>query len=197
MSDQKIQDFQKALEAYKPDDEEKDFHARMLALLQKGPVAFSRDFLEAHFTASAWILETATPAVLLLHHRKLDRWLQPGGHADGNLHLGKVASQEALEETGLELGPMPLGAIFDVDVHRIPEHNGVPAHDHYDVRYLFLLSSKTRLKANHESKELAWVPLLEVAEKTGQEPSILRLIRKSEALLRDHPMPRDGHTNDL
>ena len=190
MNDQKIQDFQKALEAYKPDDEEKDFHARMLALLQKGPVAFSRDLLEAHFTASAWIVETSTPSVLLLHHRKLDRWLQPGGHADGNMHLGIVACKEALEETGLVLGPMPLDAIFDVDIHRIPEHKGVPAHDHYDVRYLFLLSSKARLKANHESKELAWVLLSEVAEKTGQEPSILRLIRKSEALLR-------GHTNDL
>lgn len=197
MSAKSIKAFQKALEAYKPGKEEASFQARMLALLQKGPLAFSRELLEGHFTASAWILETTTPAVLLLHHRKLDRWLQPGGHADGNPDLGMVACQEALEETGLELGPKPPDAIFDLDIHRIPELKGVPAHEHFDVRYLFLLNKKTIPKPNHESRDIAWIPLTEVAEKTGHEPSILRLISKSLSLLNGHPALGDGLTNDL
>jgi 8-oxo-dGTP pyrophosphatase MutT (NUDIX family) len=189
MSAIELKDFQRALEAYMPEEEEEDFRIRMLTLLQKGPLAFSREMLSAHFTASAWIVETSTPSVLLLHHRKLDRWLQPGGHADGELQLGKVAHKEALEETGLNLPPVPLEAIFDLDIHQIPEHKGIPAHHHYDVRFLFLLPQKSEVKANHESRALAWVPLDEVAEKTGEEPSILRLVRKSRAVL--HGKPKD------
>jgi 8-oxo-dGTP pyrophosphatase MutT (NUDIX family) len=108
---------------------------------------FDRAIAEGHLTGSAIIVSADGEGTLLLHHRKLDRWLQPGGHADPGEATGEaVALREALEETSLpELvlhprAPRPL----DVDVHDIPARGPEPAHEHLDLRYLVLAPAGAR-----------------------------------------------------
>jgi 8-oxo-dGTP pyrophosphatase MutT (NUDIX family) len=105
--------------------------------------------------------------------------LQPGGHADGELDLAQVACKELLEETGLDFPKPSLDAIFDIDIHLIPEHKGVPKHAHYDVRYLFISPILQAPILNAESKAIHWVPLAEVSSLVNSEASILRMVHKS------------------
>src|SRR5690606_30691327 len=111
--------------------------AAFLALLQtahREPV-FTRSALVGHFTGSAWLVDRSGMRVLLTHHRKLDRWLQLGGHADGEEDLARVALREAAEESGLR--DLAVDAdIFDIDRHRIPARGDEPGHWHYDVRHV-------------------------------------------------------------
>src|SRR5437899_1557771 len=114
--------------------EEKSIKTLFLDLLHH-PRAYHRDHLPGHITGSSWIVNEDFTKVLLILHAKLGRWLQPGGHADGDEHVLNVAMREAEEETGLSkltlLGP----GIFDLDVHPIPARKDFAAHDHYDVRF--------------------------------------------------------------
>jgi 8-oxo-dGTP pyrophosphatase MutT (NUDIX family) len=99
--------------------------------------------------------------VLLLHHRKLDRWLQPGGHGDPGETTGEqVALREAFEESGIAglsldaAAPRPL----DVDVHDIPAHGEEPAHEHLDLRYVVRAPESARVSpALAELHEIRWV----------------------------------------
>ena len=75
--------------------------AEFAGLLRDGDAAFLRRRLDGHFTASAWLVSADGRRALLTHHRKLDRWLQPGGHADGDRDLARAALREAEEEIGL------------------------------------------------------------------------------------------------
>ena len=118
-----------------------------LALLAEGGEAFRRERLAGHFTASAWVVAADGARTLLTHHRKLGLWLQPGGHADGDTELPRAALKEAEEETGLP-GLRIESGIFDLDRHWIPEHKGVPAHWHYDVRYVVRASSAISRQAS-------------------------------------------------
>jgi 8-oxo-dGTP pyrophosphatase MutT (NUDIX family) len=130
-----------------------------------------------HLTASAWVVDLARERTLLMHHRKLDRWLQPGGHVDGEPDLLASALREAREETGLRhLVPVST-AIFDVDRHWIPERKGEPGHWHFDVRFLIEADPAECLVVNGESKELRWVKLTVVAG-LDLEGSLLRMVRK-------------------
>ncbi|CAM5250011.1 NUDIX hydrolase OS=Rhodanobacter lindaniclasticus OX=75310 GN=B1991_17415 PE=4 SV=1 [Rhodanobacter lindaniclasticus] len=97
--------------------------------------AFERRNRIGHFTGSALLVSSDGERVLLMHHRKLDRWLQPGGHADGDTDLPRVALREAHEETGID-GLRVEGGIFDLDRHAIPARGDEPQHWHYDVRYV-------------------------------------------------------------
>ena len=113
--------------------------ARVLDFVARHPDPFDRRIREGHLTGSAFVVAGDGTRVLLLHHRKLDRWLQPGGHADPGETSGEaVALREVREETGLAAvhlhpaAPRPL----DVDVHEIPARPGEPAHAHLDLRYL-------------------------------------------------------------
>lgn len=156
--------------------------AEMLAtfppFLAAHPDALFRSCLTGHLTASAWIVDPARTAVLLLHHRKLERWLQPGGHADGQSDLLAAASREAREETGL-VGLRPVSTdVFDVDCHRIPARGSEPEHWHFDVRFLFEADPHEPLAANAESRGVAWVPLAQVAARNPEE-SLARLVRKT------------------
>lgn len=141
---------------------------RMLDFLGRhGEAAFRRDTAEGHFCGSAWVVDpnaSALPAqhrVLLTHHRKLNRWLQLGGHADGVTDLREVALNEAREESGLQtLCLVP--QIFDVDIHEIPARPGEPAHLHLDVRYIVIADSDESLVTSTESHALAWVPVADL-----------------------------------
>ncbi len=129
------------------------------------PLAFGRDSRTGHITASAFILSPDFNNVLLTHHRKLDRWLQLGGHCDGIADVPFVALKEAYEESGLSRIEPLRDRIFDVDIHEIPAHGAELTHLHYDVRYLYR-AAEGEFKVSDESHDLAWVPLTQLEEYT-------------------------------
>ncbi len=139
--------------------------------------AFERSNAIGHFTGSCWLVSADGARVLLMHHRKLDRWLQPGGHADGDTDLARVALREAHEETGVA-GLRVEGGIFDIDRHRIPARADEPEHWHYDVRHVVRAGMDERYTVNQESRALAWRPVVEVAADESLDASLRRMARK-------------------
>ncbi|MCW1924896.1 NUDIX hydrolase [Luteolibacter arcticus] len=138
---------------------------------------FERSLAAGHVTGSAWIVSADGTQVLLTHHAKLDRWLQLGGHADGDSDVLAVALKEACEESGLkDFEPVGEG-IFDLDIHPIPARKSDPEHLHYDVRYLLRATGNTDYIVSDESHDLRWVPLNDVAALSNEE-SMLRMVRK-------------------
>ena len=162
------------------DSVEEDFRQRFLKLLQNEADCFYRHLAHGHITGSALVMNPDASKVLLMHHRKLDRWLQPGGHTDGDENVARVAEKEAREETGLQSIRLLKASIFDLDIHRIPERKNEKEHLHYDIRYIFQANPEEALQQNKESKALAWVPLDKVSGLAGNEESILRMLRKVE-----------------
>ncbi|OOG64359.1 NUDIX hydrolase [Rhodanobacter sp. B04] len=150
---------------------------RFAGFLQSHPAVFERSHRSGHFTGSAWLVSADGMRVLLMHHRKLDRWLQPGGHADGDADLARVALREAQEETGVA-GLQVEHGIFDIDRHRIPARANEPAHWHYDVRYVVRAGADDRFVINEESRALAWRPVAEVADQAGFDGSLRRMAQK-------------------
>jgi len=146
-------------------------------LLEDRADPFVRERLEGHFTASAWLVDRTGSRTLLTHHRKLGRWLQPGGHADGDRDLARVALREAQEAPGLH-GLRVEPAIFDLDRHWIPEHRGVPGHWHYDVRYVVRAGDDEDFVVGEESLALAWRGIQAVAADAGADPSLRRMARR-------------------
>ncbi len=145
-----------------------------LTLLEEGGVdPFTRERLAGHFTGSAWLVSADGDRALLTHHRKLQRWLQPGGHADGDHDLAAVALREAEEESGLQGLALASRAIFDLDKHWIPERREVPGHWHYDVRYVVMAGGDERFVVSEESLELAWRSVAEIAN--DQDESMRRM----------------------
>ena len=147
------------------------------ALLADAADPFVRERLGGHFTASAWLVSADGRRVLLTHHRKLDRWLQLGGHADGDRDLPRVALKEAEEESGLR-GLQLEPALFDLDRHWIPEHKGVPPHWHYDLRYIVRAGSDEGFVVSDESHALAWRDVRQLAEERDLDDSVRRMARK-------------------
>ncbi|HTW83028.1 MAG TPA: NUDIX hydrolase [Candidatus Sulfotelmatobacter sp.] len=146
-----------------------------------GDAAFARSLLVGHVTASAWIVDPRRTRTLLTHHRKLGKWLQLGGHVDGESDLRRAARREATEESGLADLRFALAGIYDVDVHAIPARGAEPAHEHFDVRFAFEADPAAPLIVSAESKDLAWVPLDALA-RYGVDESVLRLARKTATL---------------
>ncbi len=150
------------------------------------PDCFLRTCLPGHVTASTWILSHDRERFLLTHHRKLGRWLQLGGHADGDPDTVAVALREAREESGMErfelAWPTQRGVPFDVDVHEIPARGREPAHLHHDVRYLLIAGAEQELQLSPESHELAWFARARAADVLDEE-SQRRMARKVERWL--------------
>ena len=135
-----------------------------------------------HFTASAWIVNQDKDKVLMTHHKKLNMWLQLGGHADGDDNLLNAAIREVKEESGIKKCKVISDQIFDLDIHNIPEFDSQPAHTHYDVRFLLEADSKRdKVFISEESNDVAWINLDEVVEKNS-EPSIKRMVEKTISL---------------
>jgi 8-oxo-dGTP pyrophosphatase MutT (NUDIX family) len=159
-------------------NEEREYIVPFLELLQH-PDAYRRKHLPGHITGSSWIVNNEGSKVLLVKHAALHKWLQPGGHADGDENVFAVALREANEETGL-VNLTPVGTGFlDIDIHAIPERKDLPfpQHNHYDVRFLFQADESDKLVISDESTDLRWIPLVDL-EKFNAEKSILRLRAK-------------------
>jgi 8-oxo-dGTP pyrophosphatase MutT (NUDIX family) len=164
------------LDAYDPRFEEKSFKSEMTAFYKKYENCFERSCVEGHFTASAWVVNGNNSAFLLMHHKKLDKWLQLGGHCDGNEDVLSVAIKEVQEESGMKnIKPLSDG-IFDIDVHFIPAYKNIPPHKHLDVRFLLQADIGEILIKNHESIELRWFSRNDVLPTT--EHSIMRMYEK-------------------
>jgi 8-oxo-dGTP pyrophosphatase MutT (NUDIX family) len=148
-----------------------------LALLADPSDPFLRERLAGHFTASSWLVAADGQRTLLTHHRKLGLWLQPGGHADGDRDLARAALREAEEESGLS-GLSIAPGIFDLDRHWIPEHKGVPAHWHYDVRYVVRSGDDEAFVVSDESHALAWRDIAALARDDAADASVRRMARK-------------------
>lgn len=148
--------------------------ALFLQFISENPDCLFRSNLKGHITASAIILDKAKNKVLLIHHKKLDRWLQPGGHCDGVSNTLEVAIKEVWEETGIKIKPQNQ-RIQDLDIHEIPERKGVPTHLHYDVRYIFEADSGQDLIQNEETNALKWMDIEEIGA-YGLEENLISLI---------------------
>ena len=171
------------------DHAEASAKAHTLAFIQAYPNCLHRSCLYGHLTASAWILSSDLQAAVLLHHKKLDRWFQPGGHVDGNPNLLESALREAAEETGLQVSDFNLAsrAIFDIDAHTIPARPNEPKHTHFDIRYALTVDYQ-ELPGNAESHAVRFVNLDQV-RLFNNTSSMVRLVKKTTAQL----MATSGH----
>ena len=159
--------------------------SRVAGFVLAHPDCFERSCREGHLTASAWILSADHRQVLLTHHRKLDRWLQLGGHCDGEGDPRHVALREAREESGLAgfrfvpdaADPLPL----DLDIHPIPARGDEPEHLHLDVRFLLVAEPGQTLRASDESNDLRWFERARLSDWIDEE-SLLRLERRAHEL---------------
>ena len=160
------------------DAHEAQMVADTIRFVEDHPDCFLRSQLSGHLTGSAWIVSPDRARTLLTHHHQLDKWLQLGGHADGDPDLPAVAMREAREESGLTRLRAVAAAPFDVDRHLIPGRKGVPAHYHYDLRFMVEADPTEPLVISHESKDLAWVEVARVPE-LNREESMARMVRKT------------------
>jgi 8-oxo-dGTP pyrophosphatase MutT (NUDIX family) len=174
------------------DEEEAHDRDHILAFVLRHERPFDRGIAEGHLTGSAITVSSDGAGVLLLHHRKLDRWLQPGGHGDPGETTGEeVALREAFEETGIAglalhpTAPRPL----DVDVHDIPARASEPAHEHLDLRYLVVAPPGAAVAPDlAELHEIRWVPWDEVLP-LGPDHGLRRALAKARLHLRDPRLP--------
>ena len=183
---------------------ESEIARRFLAFANAHDDCLLRSCVPGHITASCWILSPDGRAALLTHHRKLDRWLQLGGHVDGESQIELAAMREAQEESGMArfqfeawFGAWSGGQIvpLDLDVHTIPARGNEPQHEHWDVRFLLRALPGQQLVQSSESNDLRWFPLAELPQVTSEE-SVLRLGRKADALVRVASLPPGGASAD-
>jgi 8-oxo-dGTP pyrophosphatase MutT (NUDIX family) len=161
--------------------EETRFVIQFLELLSNQN-CFERTHLPGHITGSAWIVDRNRTQTLLVHHAKLNKWVQPGGHADGDENILRVALREAEEETGLKNLTVITSVPFDVDIHTIPQRKNFPEHLHFDIRFLIEASRDEQIIVSEESHDVKWIPLRSLEDYTI-ERSVLRM---KEKLLRGH-----------
>lgn len=163
---------------YEPSDvQEKEYKKCIIHFLDQYSNAFERSLEVGHITASAWLINKDNSKALLMHHRKLNIWVQLGGHCDGNTNALAVALKEAKEESGMiDIQPVKTD-IFDIDVHFIPENKKEKAHYHYDIRFLLQVQSDENFRGNEESHALLWVDKQRSSLPT-QERSVIRMFDK-------------------
>lgn len=156
--------------------------------LVQEPRCSDRNFYPAHLTASAMVVTSDFSKMLLTHHRKLNKWLQLGGHAEGSFDMPGTALRETTEESGLEKvriyswRPDDDAPVLDLDAHLIPAGKE-PEHWHYDVRYVVIADEPEKIAISEESLDLKWFSI-EEAYALCQDTSIVRLIRKLDGLAR-------------
>jgi 8-oxo-dGTP pyrophosphatase MutT (NUDIX family) len=154
----------------------------MVELLDSCPNCFKRDTYPAHFTGSAFVVSADGGRGLLHHHRKLDRWLQFGGHCDGEEDVLSAAQREAYEESGITGLVVASARPFDLDLHEIPAVGNEPPHIHYDVRYVLIAPEHAQTYTSSESNELRWFTGQQMKD-GNLDAGLRRLIERWQALL--------------
>lgn len=167
---------------------EEVFREKMVQLIDSGADCFVRGCFPAHFTGSALVVSADGARALLHHHRKLDRWLQFGGHCDGEEDVLRVAQREALEESGIPGLIVASARPFDLDIHEIPAHGSEPGHFHYDVRWMLIAPENAAFAVSDESHELRWFTPVEM-QALPLDAGLKRLSLKWETLV----AKRGGH----
>jgi len=162
---------------------EKTHKSVITALLNSTDDCFHRHNFPAHITGSAWVISPDSTQVLMTHHKFLDKWLQFGGHADGEIDIKNVALREAQEESGIMEIEYASPDIFDIDIHPIPANpkRNEPAHYHYDIRYL-LRAKIMDFAVSDESNELKWFTLPELQALPASE-AMDRMIQKWQQIV--------------
>lgn len=170
------------LEAYVPADaQQAEVRRMMLAFLHEHPDALDRTCAPGHFTASALVVADDAERFVVLHHTKLRRWLQPGGHVDGSSNMAAAAWREATEETGLE-GLAVVVPVVDLDIHRVEPPAEAP-HDHLDLRFVVLAPAGAELAGNHESTDIRWATPDDI-DALDVDDGLRRLVRNGLAMAR-------------
>ncbi len=168
------------LRAYTTTVDERADLEEMLELLEAVNSPFDRDlFSPGHFTASGFVVSPELGALLMVHHRRLERWLQPGGHVDADDgSVEEAARREIEEETGI--GSLErLGGLLDIDVHPIPPRHEEPGHRHFDLRFAYT-TDETVLTKTDEVRDVRWVAFDRIASVGGDES-----VQRGVAKLRD------------
>ena len=150
---------------------------RFIEFVAHNPDCFSRDLQIGHITGSAWVVNATGDRVVLTLHRKLNKWIQLGGHCDGESNVLQVALREAIEESGVEKIQVISPEIFDLDVHLVPLYKNIPAHFHFDTRFAFRMAENQPLQISDESHDLAWVDIKKIHAYNTDE-STVRMARK-------------------
>lgn len=177
-----------ALDSYVPSTAVEMRHLqRIRRLASEQRSAFDRhEYEPGHITASAFVVHPTEPALALVLHRKLERWLQPGGHVEpDDLDMEAASRREVAEETGLS-DLIPLG-IVDVDVHTFPAGGEQPEHLHLDVRQGFVARTES-LVPSDESDDVKWASFVEclAMEESIARPARVLSARDSAGTLRPH-----------
>jgi 8-oxo-dGTP pyrophosphatase MutT (NUDIX family) len=164
---------------------------RARAFVEAHPDCFNRAHLPGHVTGSAWVVSPSRERVLMMHHRKHDQWFQPGGHADGDADILRVALRETAEESGLDPAQVHLldGAVFDVDIHTIAASERGPQHEHVDIRFLVEIDDSLPVPGSDESHDVLWVDLYQVP-RFNNNRSTYRMVEKTRRLRRQVPQRR-------
>jgi 8-oxo-dGTP pyrophosphatase MutT (NUDIX family) len=167
-----------------PDERQAALRDAFVAHLRANPDGTWRACAPAHITASAAILDPVQRRVLLVMHRKVGRWLQPGGHCEADdATLSAAALREASEESGIA-GLRVLPGILQVDRHPAPCNPGV-VDEHLDVRYLVLAPPGATPLVSSESDDVRWFGWDALPE--GLEATIVEMLAAARArlILRD------------
>lgn len=169
--------------------DEAGFVARARAFVEANADCFHRDHWPAHVTGSAWVVSPDRSRILMMHHRKLNQWFQPGGHADGDADILRVALRETVEETGLDTRHVKLlhMGVFDVDVHGIAASEHDPRHEHIDIRFLVEIDDSLPVPGNDESHEVLWVRLNDVSAYNNYR-STWRMTEKTRRMRSHFPL---------
>jgi 8-oxo-dGTP pyrophosphatase MutT (NUDIX family) len=181
MTRNELREILSALDLFKRQDEE-PHRQRMIELLDSRADCFRRDAFPAHFTGSALVVSADGALCLLHHHRKLDRWLQFGGHCDGEQDVLSVAQREAFEESGIGGLIVASRRPFDLDIHDIPAIGDEPPHFHYDIRYVLIAPEHAAFRTSAESNEMRWFSTDEV-KRLELDGGLRRMVEKWKSLL--------------
>ena len=156
---------------------------RAITFVEEHEDIFYRELWPAHVTGSAWVVSPDRSRVLMMHHRKHGQWFQPGGHADGDADILRVALRETAEETGMAPSQVQLLSteVFDVDIHAIPALGDEPPHEHIDVRFLVEIDDSLEVPGNDESHEVIWVDLYNVTHYNNNR-STYRMLEKTRRM---------------
>ena len=177
------QDLLNLLAQYRPVFvEESAFVDRSRRMIMQDEKIFDRE-QPMHVTGSAWVVNPSRSRVFMVHHGKLHEWFQPGGHADGDPDVLRVALKEASEESGVDLSHIRLlsDQVFDVDIHQVPTTEAAPGHGHVDIRFLIEIDDSLPIPGSHESHEVSWIDLRDVPRYNNNR-STYRMVEKTRRM---------------